>query len=65
MEKEKIMVKEQVEEEEEKEEKQEEEKNIKVREEGGSRVTILSYQLPCLYLSTPAGLVVFQEGPNQ
>ena len=26
--------------------------------EGGSRVTFPSYQLPCLYLSSPAGLVI-------
>ena len=48
--------------EEEKEQKEEEEEED--GKEGGSRVTFLSYQLPCLYLSTPAGLVVFQEGPT-
>ena len=26
--------------------------------EGGSRVTFPSYQLPCMYLSSPAGLVI-------
>jgi len=51
--------------EEEKEQKEEEQEENGKEEgkEGGSRVTFLSYQLPCLYLSTPAGLVIISQ-PN-
>lgn len=51
-------------EEKEKEQKKEEEEEKEKEEEGkegGSRVTFPSYQLPCLYLSTPAGLVIISQ----